>query len=342
MVEVDPESTKEFRLTVTAWILMAAFLIGALVLHLVPALLSGLLVYEFVHILVPILRLEKLAGKRAKYLSVGLLTTAVIVALSGAIFGLGVFFRSQSGDLSHLLEQIAEIIDESKGALPAFIQNALPPDADTLRLAIVEWLRTHAEELKTFGINTMRALAYVILGMIIGGIIALRETVSGSNQTPFVRVLVRRAELLGTSFRMMILAQAKISAINTTSTGIYLLVVLPALGVDLPLAKTLLVITFIVGLMPVVGNLISNTAIVVVSFGHSLIVAAGSLLFLVVIHKAEYFLNARIIGTRIRAAAWELLIAMLVMEAIFGIAGVICAPIFYAYIKQELKGGGLI
>ena len=33
------------------------------------------------------------------------------------------------------------------------------------------------------------------------------------------------------------------------------------------------------------------------------------------IHKLEYFLNARIVGTQIRARAWELLIAMLAMEA---------------------------
>jgi predicted PurR-regulated permease PerM len=61
-----------------------------------------------------------------------------------------------------------------------------------------------------------------------------------------------------------------------------------------------------------------------------------------VIHKLEYFVNARIIGTQIRSRAWELLIAMLVMEAAFGVAGVIAAPIFYAYLKDELKSRGMI
>ena len=46
-------------------------------------------------------------------------------------------------------------------------------------------------------------------------------------------------------------------------------------------------------------------------------VAVASLVYLVVIHKLEYFLNARIIGSHINARAWELLIAMLVMEAAF-------------------------
>ena len=40
--------------------------------------------------------------------------------------------------------------------------------------------------------------------------------------------------------------------------------------------------------------------------------------------------------------AWELLVAMLAMEAAFGIAGVVAAPIFYAYVKAELADRGLI
>jgi predicted PurR-regulated permease PerM len=47
-------------------------------------------------------------------------------------------------------------------------------------------------------------------------------------------------------------------------------------------------------------------------------------------------LNARIIGGQIEARAWELLLAMLAMEAAFGLPGVIAAPIFYAYLKREL------
>ena len=60
------------------------------------------------------------------------------------------------------------------------------------------------------------------------------------------------------------------------------------------------------------------------------------------IHKLEYFVNARIIGGRINARAWEILIAMLAMDAWFGIAGAIAAPVFYAYVKEELQARRLI
>jgi predicted PurR-regulated permease PerM len=68
----------------------------------------------------------------------------------------------------------------------------------------------------------------------------------------------------------------------------------------------------------------------------------GALAFLVIIHKLEYFINARIVGSQIQASAWELLLAMLVMEATFGLPGVIAAPVFYAYLKSELTGRGWV
>src|SRR5262245_25610542 len=65
----------------------------------------------------------------------------------------------------------------------------------------------------------------------------------------------------------------------------------------------------------------------IVGLSLSIYVAAAALVFLVIIHKLEYFLNARIVGSRINARAWELLLAMIVLEAAFGIAGLIAAPI---------------
>jgi predicted PurR-regulated permease PerM len=35
-------------------------------------------------------------------------------------------------------------------------------------------------------------------------------------------------------------------------------------------------------------------------------------------------------------------VAMLVMEAVFGIAGLVAAPIYYAYLKNELAARELI
>jgi predicted PurR-regulated permease PerM len=178
--------------------------------------------------------------------------------------------------------------------------------------------------------------------MIIGAIISLSEAKQTHDMRPLSSALTERARRLAESFHRIVFAQVRISAINTVFTAIYLVAVLPLFGVHLPYTVALIVITFVVGLLPVIGNLISNTFIVVVSLAHSPAAALASLAFLVVIHKLEYFLNARIVGGRIHAHAWELLLAMVTMEAAFGLGGVVAAPIYYAYIKDELGHRGLV
>jgi predicted PurR-regulated permease PerM len=71
-------------------------------------------------------------------------------------------------------------------------------------------------------------------------------------------------------------------------------------------------------------------------------VAAAALVFLIVIHKLEYFLNARIVGSQINARSWELLLVMVLTEAAFGLPGLVAAPIYYAYIKSELHEMGWV
>ena len=217
----------------------------------------------------------------------------------------------------------------------------MPPPPEDFRIAFVEWLRSHAAEAQLMGKEAFRMVAHMVVGMVLGAMIALHKA-RPIDRRPLAAALTERAARIGYAFRRVVFAQLKISLINTFFTGVYLAFVLPHFGVHLPFTNALIVVTFVVGLLPVVGNLISNTVIVIISLSHSLDAAVSSLVFLVVIHKLEYFLNARIVGTRIQARAWELLTAMLVMEAAFGIAGVVAAPIYYAYIKDELADRGLV
>ncbi len=131
------------------------------------------------------------------------------------------------------------------------------------------------------------------------------------------------------SFAMVIGAQIVISAINTTLTAIFVL------AVRLPFAVVLIGATFLCGLLPVIGNLISNAIIIGVAFTISPRAALESLIFLVVIHKLEYFLNSKIIGHRIKNPLWLTLLALLIGERLMGIAGMILAPVVLNYLRLE-------
>jgi predicted PurR-regulated permease PerM len=218
----------------------------------------------------------------------------------------------------------------------------MPSGPDDVRDTVAQWLRTHAQELRLLSVDVLRVLAHIVIGLIVGAMVALHEVLPTHVHAPLAAALLERSARLANAFHRVVFAQFRIALINTAFTAIYLFAVLPAFGVALPYRKTLVVVTLIAGMLPVVGNLLSNTAILLVSAAHSGGVAVGSLVFLVVIHKLEYFLNARIVGTRIDSRAWELLLAMLLMEAIFGIAGLIAAPIYYAYLKDELTSAGWV
>ncbi len=327
---------------VATGVLMGLGLIAVMQLRLVAALLAGLLVFQLVHMLADAVRIPHINNRYAKLLFVTLLAIIVIAVLTSLGIGIGVFLRRGPDNLVTLMTQLGAIVDDLRRILPEDVVVYLPPDADSVKRVVAAWFRENAAYIRTIGTDTLRAMLHVIIGLLIGALIALHEATPRARPTPFARALVLRARRLAAAFRRIMLAQVPISAINTVLTTIYLVGVLPYFGVHLPFTKTLIGITFIAGLLPVVGNLISNTAIFLVSLTHSFTLSAASLAYLIVIHKLEYFLNARIVGTRINAKAWELLIAILLLESIFGIPGLIMAPLTYAYIKHELTEEGLI
>ena len=337
-----PAASAALRYDIAAWVLMGLALVFALQAHLLPALFAGLLMHELVHILTPQLRSRHVGEEVAKAAAVVVLSLIIVILGWLAVSGLLVSLRSGYNSLPELLQRMAEIIEARRDSWPQWLVNSLPADAAAMQEAVTLWLRDNARQLQVLGAGAGRALTYILLGLIIGAFVALRRGRAPVALPALARSMAERATRLGQSFRRVVFAQVRISAVNTVLTWLYLGVALPAFGIELPLTKTLIAITFLCGLLPVLGNIISNTVITVVSLSHSWVLAAWSLGYLVVIHKLEYFLNARIIGGQIQARAWEMLIAMLAMEAVFGIPGLIAAPVYYAYLKNELSARNLI
>src|SRR5438445_9815130 len=96
------------------------------------------------------------------------------------------------------------------------------------------------------------------------------------------------------SFATVMGAQITISLINTVLTAIFLL------AARLPHAPLLIPITFLCGLVPIIGNLVSSTIIVFVALTVSLKMPISELLFLVLFHTLDCFLYSKMIGARMR------------------------------------------
>ena len=307
--------------------------------HLLPAVFAGLAVHVLTIKLAR--RLPDRWGGLARKLALAAIVAGAMLVVFGAGLGFWSFLGSHHG-MAALLAAAAEILDNLKRTLPADLAAVLPDSVDDLGEQITTVLREHGRNITAAGMAGVKTFVHVLLGMVVGGMTALHHFEGVEGWPPLAAALHVRAQRLVGAFDKVVFAQVKISGLNTVLTALYLLVILPLFGVRLPLLTVLVPLTFIAGMLPVIGNLISNAAIVVISLGVSLGVALASILFLILIHKLEYFTNARIIGGEVHARAWELLCAMLAMEAVFGMAGLVAAPVVYVWLKAELLAGELI
>jgi len=327
--------------SIASYLFMAAVLLLVLLKGLLGALFAGLLVYSLIHLMAPMIG-RRFSDSRSRAIAAGAIGLVLILTIGLSVWGMTTLLKGDASSMGHMFQKMADIIDGARGQVPPWLNERLPLDADAVREMLTGWLREHASDARAIGAEATVAITRVLLGMIIGVMVSLHDTLDPHAHRPFAAALLERAQRLAHAFRSIVFAQVWISGINTILTAIFIFVVLPMAGVNLPFAKTLVAITFVAGLLPVIGNLISNSVLVVLALSHSLDVALASLAFMIVLHKLEYFLNARIIGAHINARSWELLIAMLVGEAVFGLAGVVAAPVLYAYVKEELRARQLI
>lgn len=311
-----------------------------LTLGLLSSLLSGFLIYFIIEFGASLLKRFGLIPTTSKMILLVLIVLLLLSLVAFGVLSLVSYLTSGQDSLIVLMQRIADTISTSSSYLPQSLQSYLPNNMDELQKAIASQLRENAGYFSSWGKNIGLLFVHIVFGMLIGGLIAISPP--APTQGLLAKALMLRIERFGDAFRNVVFSQSKISALNTLLTGVFLGIVMPLVGSPLPLVKTMITVTFIAGLMPVVGNLISNTVIFLIALGVSPIDAVAALVFLIIIHKLEYFFNAHIIGQHIKARAWEILLAMVLMDSAFGLPGLIAAPIYYAYLKDELTQQGLI
>jgi predicted PurR-regulated permease PerM len=307
------------------------FMLGTLVLVGCLHLATPLLVAFFAYLALTKLHFLKRGGK---LLAIGLF----VLLVSVLAYGLGHFVKQT-------VRALPEIADK---AIPSVIQWGeqhqieLPfTDYDSLKDLAFDTVKSEVKYLGSvarFARGATTQFLFVLVGCVVAISIFLNPQLELNREKYAVRDnlyslccdhIARRFAALYQSFATVIGAQIVISAINTVITTIFVL------GVGLPHPVVVVGMTFLCGLIPVIGNLISNTVIVGIGFTVSPKMALAALVFLVVIHKLEYFLNSKIIGRRIRNPLWLTLLALVLGEKLMGIPGMILAPVVLNYIRME-------
>jgi predicted PurR-regulated permease PerM len=159
---------------------------------------------------------------------------------------------------------------------------------------------------------------------------------------PLATAWIQTLENYVRCFTLLMGAQVYVSIWNTFCTAIFIYGILPAFDVVLPFRELLLMFTAVASLIPAAGNIMANTLILVLTIRYGVFVAVGSVLYLFVIHKLEYFVNGYIIGRNVRASVPEMLIAIVLGEVAFGLPGLITAPVTYAFLKMHWQRWGWV
>jgi len=263
----------------------------------------------------------------------------VIYLIAVTVIGYGLFFFSKQAYTTLpkiAAETIPAVVNfaESKG-----IELPFTDYASFKTLALTE-VNDRLANVGRYARDAALVLAMLIIGLVAALSFFINEkwnvedepdAVKDSLYATVARELINRFETFYSSFARVIGAQIIISAINTALTSVFLL------WNQFPYAMVIIVLTFLCGLLPIIGNIMSNTLIVGVAFTmpNGPKMALIALIFLVVIHKLEYFLNSKIIGDRIRNPMWLTLIGIVLGEKLMGIPGMILAPVVLHYIKVE-------
>jgi len=258
-----------------------------------------------------------------------------IIAVAAIAYGLFYFSRQA-------YKTLPEIADTTIPAVVNFAEKEgieLPfSDYASLKTVALDEVKDKVANVGRYA----RAAALQIAMLIMGLVVALSLFVSArwevendpdvgkdSLYSMVVRELGVRFQTFYASFARVIGAQIAISTINTILTAAFLL------WNGYHYVTVIIVLTFLFGLLPIIGNILSNTLIVGVGFTLSPKIALFALIFLVVIHKLEYFLNSKIIGDRIKNPMWLTLLGLILGEKLMGIPGMILAPVVLHYIKVE-------
>lgn len=340
MTAAAPADAETLRLRLRSIVAAGVVLLGVLWLHLLSALFAGLAGYVLYR------RVRAFTGPHHGEWHIRAVRWLIV---SAAVAGMGLALLAafellfKSGGLGRLMQLVADTLDQLRATAPGWVVARLPESADAVQQSVSQWLREHAGEMQRWGMDALKVLVKIIIGLAIG---LMAAAAKADSERPPPRPLVQLAQArmlqLANAFGDVFSAQLRISLINAALTGIFLLVVLPALGYRVPLGPTLVGFTFFASLIPILGNLLSNTAITIAALTVSVWVGVASLVYLVVIHKLEYFLNARIVGGHTNVPTSTMLAAMLVLEAAFGVAGLVAAPIFAAWLVRELRDGGWV
>jgi predicted PurR-regulated permease PerM len=309
-----------------SYALVVLLLVGVVALRLGPVLLAGLFSYMVLDVT------QRPMGRALPNLLSRLLALLIFLVTAVLLTWLfGHFVRLTLERAPAILASLVPQVD----ALASRFGIDLPfENLQEFRVVFQETLKDNARSITQASGLLTRGFFQVVVGVGVAVLVFFADPAPDqkSNLLEAIRhEFVDRVRLFMTGFEKVLGAQVIVSLVNTVITACFLLIL------GLPYFHFLTLATFMFGIIPVIGNVLSNMIIVSTALIVSPNLAAVSLAFLVVLHKAQYFLYSKIVGSRIKTPMWQLMLGLLIGESVMGVPGMILAAAALHYLREELR-----
>jgi len=333
-----PARTHSRLITASSQALVLLLCLLTLCYGLLPGLLAVCLGYMAAHALTHNRRLGRLRPQ--PFWAATVVIVLPLIALALVLANAKGMLVGAVAQYEALLQHLAATVLEIRQKLPANLATHLPDELIAAQAWLASYLQSQASALTGWGSAGLQGGLLAYVGLVIGALMV--GTPAMGQPAPLRAAMRMRAVHFIEAFRQIVVAQFWIATFNALCTAFFLFGALPLFDVFIPYSGMLVALTFFAGLIPIVGNLLCNGVLTLAGVSVSPMVGLACLLFLIAIHKFEYVINAKVVGKRTGTSAWELLAVMFVGEAIFGVAGLVSAPLYYAYVKRELLEEGLV
>jgi len=224
---------------------------------LIAGLLAGLMIFELVQVIAARHQLVGVSHRTGRIIAVVLVTAVTLALLGLGTFGLATLVTDRSDNLPALMSKMADIVGSARIYLPPWIQDHVPQNLDELEKTAAVLASQPCGALQVIGERFGGVLLHVLVGMIIGAMVALTDLTPTRELPVLSRSLEQRVSRLGQSFRASSSRRSVFGAEHLADGDLSGRAVADD-GDQLPLTKTMILVTFFVGLLPVVGNLIST------------------------------------------------------------------------------------
>lgn len=270
------------------------------------------------------------AFERGLFWSAGLLsrrfklsrTKSLALVLTAGAIAAGLSAWASAGRLVQLVQETRATLPARVAAVkehPLFLElEPHLPDPE----ALVESAQHYAANVASSAAALGHLVVYALIGLILAIVFFLdEERLKAFRQTlapeSLLGTLTRWGEYVADAVSLTVQLQFIVAAVNAVLT----LPILLLIGV--PHVPMLMLLIFVSGLIPVVGNLISGAVLSIVAYQTKGFFGVGLFIGLTfVLHKAEsYFLNPRLAARHVPLPGFVLILSLIAWEHLLGFVG---------------------